>query len=50
MAQLKRRLPNGKPEIDIDDLADISEIITVDAENERRAIDSARKEAEAKRG
>jgi len=47
MAQLKTVLPSGAPLIELDDVADLVEILRVRTENEHRAHKAA--EARAKR-
>jgi len=47
MAELKRTLPSGAPLIELDDVADMVEILRVRAENEHRAHKAA--EAKARR-
>lgn len=43
---LRERRPNGHPFYDLADFADANEILIVRHENERRAADKARRDAE----
>ena len=45
MGDLKKRLPNGDPLIDLADVCDANEVLLRRAENERRARDRAEQKA-----